>query len=78
VRPTAERALRLTLTSVEKRQKLGRLQRSPFSIVFQSPSGRSLTQDTYRVEHKRLGKFALFLVPIGPGDRTVEFEAVFG
>ncbi len=36
-----------------------------FSLFFTAPSSRSFTQNTYEVEHDALGKFSLFLVPVG-------------
>lgn len=56
--------------------------RSPdecFGLMFTAPPGTSIPQDTYQVEHGALGKFPLFLVPVG--QRTVDgpayFQAVF-
>jgi hypothetical protein len=36
-----------------------------------------LEQRTYEVEHQDMGLFALFLVPIGPDDEGMRYEAVF-
>ena len=48
-----------------------------FSLVFRGPSDAPLDQRTYRIEHRALGDFPLFLVPLGPGDEGgLEFEAV--
>jgi hypothetical protein len=48
-----------------------------FSLLFVgSRKATSLTQDTYRVQHEALGRFSLFLVPVGkPANRR--FEAIF-
>ena len=40
-------------------------------------SGPALTQDTYTVSHSRLGRFPLFLVPMGAAGTSVAHEAVF-
>lgn len=50
-----------------------------FSLLFTGPKGKTLAQRTYPVEHGALGKFSLFLVPVGLRDgASVEyFEAVF-
>jgi hypothetical protein len=37
--------------------------RECFSLLFQGPPDKPLTQDTYAIEHKELGKFQLFIVP---------------
>jgi hypothetical protein len=48
-----------------------------FSLVFRGPVGVPLEQRTYQFEHRELGEFPLFLVPIGPTDAgAFEFEAV--
>ncbi len=52
--------------------------RAPFSIVFRGPREPVLPQQTYQVEHAALGSFELFLVPIGPDQAGMRYEAVFG
>jgi hypothetical protein len=52
--------------------------RTPFSIVFRGPSQPLLVQKTYGVEHALLGSFDLFIVPIGPDEAGLRYEAVFG
>lgn len=49
----------------------------PFSLVFRSRGPAGLPQRIYRVEHPRLGVLDLFLVPLGPDDVGMRFEAVF-
>lgn len=51
--------------------------RAPFSAVFCGPKGLHVPQGTYRFEHDRLGRVELFIVPIGPNDEGMCFEAVF-
>jgi len=48
-----------------------------FSLIFHGTSGSVPLQDTYRVEHSQLGVFPLFLVPIGPSQAVVRYQAVF-
>ena len=31
----------------------------------------------YRVEHEDIGSFEIFLVPIGPDEKGMKYEAVF-
>ena len=52
--------------------------REPFSVVFGGPAEPLLPQRIYRFEHDTLGTFELFIVPIGPGDSGMQYEAVFG
>jgi hypothetical protein len=51
--------------------------RAPFSLVFRSPPGAPLPQHIYRLQHDELGVLDLFLVPIGPDDEGMRYEAVF-
>jgi hypothetical protein len=48
-----------------------------FSLIFRGHAGLALDQDTYRVEHPQLGVFPLFLVPIGPEQADMRYQAVF-
>ena len=48
----------------------------PFTLTFVAEPG--LDQRIYELEHPRLGRLDLFLVPIGPGpDGRARYEAVF-
>jgi hypothetical protein len=48
-----------------------------FSLLFRGPLIPLLPQRTYRLEHEQLGPQELFLVPVGPRDGTMQYEAVF-
>ena len=52
-------------------------QRQPFSIIFRGPSEPLLPQQIYRVEHEEQGAMDLFLVPLGPDEHGMQYEAVF-
>jgi hypothetical protein len=41
--------------------------RQPFSLIFRGPKNGQLEQPIHNLEHERLGRLGLFLVPIGPG-----------
>jgi hypothetical protein len=48
-----------------------------FSLVFRGPVETPLDQRTYRMQHRALGDFPLFLVPLGPReDGGLAFEAI--
>ena len=47
-----------------------------FSLIFKGHGNAKLGQETYTIEHPRLGAFPLFLVPVGPARRGQSFEAV--
>jgi hypothetical protein len=52
--------------------------RAPFSLVFRGPFEPFLEQGIHRLEHEELGRLDLFLVPIGPDEAGMRYEAVFG
>ena len=51
--------------------------RRPFSIVFRGPLEPILPQRIYPFRQDKLGSFELFIVPIGPDDDGMRYEAVF-
>lgn len=51
--------------------------RAPFSLVFTSPLQPVLAQATIPLEHSGLGTIQLFLVPIGPAEGSMRYEAAF-
>jgi hypothetical protein len=51
--------------------------RRGFSLVFRSPSPGHLPQGTYRLDHDAMGPMEMFLVPIGPREGGMCYEAVF-
>jgi hypothetical protein len=52
--------------------------RAPFSVVFRGPLEPFLPQGIHRLEHEALGALDLFLVPVGPDEAGMRYEAVFG
>ena len=52
--------------------------REPFSLLFRLADHTRLPQRIYSVSHPRMGSMQLFLVPIGPDERGMRLEAVFG
>jgi hypothetical protein len=50
---------------------------SQFSIVFRGPPEPVLPQRTYPIQHRELGRLELFIVPIGPDQMGMRYEAVF-
>ncbi len=48
-----------------------------FALVFSGPRSLAMTQDTYCIEHEKLGSFSLLIVPIGTKDKgRRSYEAV--
>ena len=56
---------------------LGQSSGRPFSIVFRCPRDVLLPQRIYRMEHGEIGAFDIFLVPIGPDEEGLLYEAIF-
>jgi hypothetical protein len=48
-----------------------------FSVVFRGARDRPLQQATYSVDHRSLGTFPLFVVPIYPDADALNYEAIF-
>jgi hypothetical protein len=70
----------LTLVSANALPMSGRVPvaRAPFSLLFMGPPSRSyFGQGTYRLEHPRLGGLDLFIVPLGPAEGRMRYEAIF-
>jgi hypothetical protein len=51
--------------------------RVPFSLIFHGPADSNLQQATYRVENPNMEPMELFLVPIGPDEQGMRYEALF-
>jgi hypothetical protein len=52
--------------------------RPPFSVLFHGPLQPVLPQAIYRLENEQLGGLELFIVPLGPEQGAMRYEAVFG
>ena len=77
-----ERRAELELVEVESVRNSNRrtgpgLVQETFSLCFRGASGESLPQTTYVLEQESLGRFELFIVPIGQEDGCVRYQAVF-
>jgi hypothetical protein len=55
------------------------IRQQAFSLIFQGPRDRLLSQRIYPVEHPVLGSLDIFLVPLGPGGdlKGLRYQAVF-
>lgn len=52
--------------------------RESFSLTFLGPvSPQYLIQRIYRLEHEQMGALELFLVPLGPAQGRMRYEAIF-
>ena len=71
--PTTIELIELT----EKKSSSEKALRQPFSIIFRGKKDRVWPQGMYTIDHQSLGKMEIFLVPIGPDDQGMRYEAVF-
>lgn len=67
-------ALELEMAEVTDRSNA---QIEQFSVVFTGPASPWLQQGTYSLLHGEMGELGLFLVPLGPRDERMFYEAVF-
>ncbi len=75
-----EQALSLELVSSEPLSSgtVDSATRTPFSLIFRSSGERRhAPQQIYTVRHAELGALEIFLVPIGPDEAGMCYEAVF-
>ena len=52
-------------------------QRTPFTLIFVGPPTPILPQRIYRLEQADMDPFELFLLPVGPGEQGMRYEAIF-
>jgi hypothetical protein len=53
--------------------------RQPFSLYFLGPvSSQYLLQHMFQLEHPEMGVLDIFLVPLGPEEGRMRYEAIFG
>ena len=48
-----------------------------WTLVFRGPADQPLEQGVHALTNDSLGEQSIFLVPIGPADGSLEYEAVF-
>jgi hypothetical protein len=71
------RALALTLTSVDELQGRPDAERAPFSLTLRDAAQEHVPQQTVAMEHAEMGRFDLFVVPLGPVPDGMLYEAIF-
>ena len=68
----------LTLVSVDRLGNSASVNdRDVFSVIFRGDNDRVLQQQIYRISNDTLGEMDLFIVPIGPDEQGMRYEAVF-
>ena len=72
------RTLTLTLRRVDMLPRPeGDQGRAPFSLVFTDEAQDHVEQQTVAFEDPEKGSYELFVVPLGPSDDGMRYEAVF-
>ena len=70
--------LALELVEIRKLQEnAGTSRKPPFALEFRGPMEPVLNQGMFPVVHPELGDLAIFMVPVGPDDQGMRYEAVF-
>jgi len=69
--------IHMRLSSVTALASARGAERAPFSMIFHAPPLAFVEQQMFSVEHDAMEPFALFLVPIGPDDNGMRYQAVF-
>jgi hypothetical protein len=80
LRYSPDHSMKVELVQVTVVPAAGRLsagRREPFSLIFRAPGGFHVPQRIYPLEHEKLGTLEIFLVPIGPDESGMRYEAVF-
>ncbi len=75
---TEEAQAELELTEVETLgDGAGQAERQAFSLVFRGPQEPFLEQRIHTLEHDALGRFELFMVPVGQVDDGFLYQVIF-
>ena len=75
MRPATVKLVEVTPVTVTSAEHARHLRRKPFTILFHCEKHPGLAQDTYVVEHPRLGANPLLVTPVGP--EPGYYEAIF-
>lgn len=67
----------LALVEATPRGRTAAGAREPFALLFHGPLEPVLPQAIYRFEHPALGPLDIFIVPVGPDDSRMRYEAIF-
>lgn len=72
-----EAPLEVVLYEVVPHERHAGPREQPFTVRFRGPRQWLLPQRIYKLEHDRMGTMDIFLVPIGPDETGMRYEAVF-
>jgi hypothetical protein len=69
--------LRIKLVSVDRLGDAPEGHRAPFSLAFTGDENVLIPQQTHSLRHDGMGDLDIFLVPLGPADGVMRYEAIF-
>ena len=74
-----DQTVTLTLTEVRSlgTRPTGDLTIESFSLIFEGPTSPMLAQSSFEFVHDQMGEFFIFIVPLGPRQGVMIYEAVF-
>ena len=69
----------LTLTDVKPlgTRETGDLTIESYSLIFEGPTSPMLAQSSFEFVHDQMGELVIFIVPLGPIEGVMRYEAVF-
>lgn len=68
---------KVTMKLIEVSKEEERHRQKSFSLTFGAPTDTPIDQRIFGIQNEKLGKFELFLVPVGREDHVVLFQSVF-
>ncbi|MEP6731835.1 MAG: hypothetical protein ABJE10_14405 [bacterium] len=69
--------IHMVLVEAEALDADSRSVREPFSLIFRAPPQAVVAQQLFRLEHDDIEPFEIFLVPLGPDELGMRYQAVF-
>lgn len=72
-----EQQLDLRLVSATPLGAEGGYRRQPYSLLFAGPLAPVLPQAIYPLRNESMGELGIFLVPLGPANQMMRYEAIF-
>ena len=69
--------VQIELFEVTRGDSISNPRQETFSLLFNGPASPILSQRTYCFEHDEIGRFDLFIVPVGENQTGVQYQAIF-
>lgn len=73
-----DKAVQADIISLKEHADMFGIDRTPFSVIFFVKDATVYPQQIYTIETKDKQFFEVFLVPIGPSEGGMRYEAVYG